>query len=142
MRHMGAFCTKPGEKRMSSFIGERFFRWVILDQQRRANSPCMMHSPAEARSAFERNANKSHYGQQQSLSRGPASRQFRIERTPAVEVGVGSGVAVRTSGTAGLGTSTERLVNDGLDGARASTTFGAAAKAAIELLGIARELVG
>jgi hypothetical protein len=38
---------------------------------------------------------------------------------------------------AGLGAGTERLVNDGLDGASASATFGAAAEAAIDLLGIA-----
>ena len=51
-----------------------------------------------------------------------------------------AGLAVRTSGTAGLGAGTERLVNNGLDGARASAAFGAATEAAIDLLGIARKL--
>src|SRR6202171_5363530 len=47
--------------------------------------------------------------------------------------------AVRASGTAGLGARTESVVNDGLDGARASSTFGAATEAAVDLLGIARK---
>ena len=47
--------------------------------------------------------------------------------------------AVRASGAAGLGARTERVVNDGLDGARASSTFGAATEAAVDLLGIARK---
>ena len=50
-------------------------------------------------------------------------------------------LAVLASRAAGLGASTERLVNNGLDGARASATFGAATEAAIDLLGIARELL-
>jgi hypothetical protein len=47
---------------------------------------------------------------------------------------------VRASGTAGLGASPQSLVNDGLDGARASATFSAATEAAIELLGIAGQV--
>jgi hypothetical protein len=45
--------------------------------------------------------------------------------------------AVGAPGATGFGTGTESLVNDGLDGARAPSAFGAAAEAAIELLGIA-----
>jgi hypothetical protein len=45
------------------------------------------------------------------------------------------GPGVRTSGAARLGACPERLVDDGLDGARAAAAFGAAAKAAIDLLG-------
>jgi len=48
--------------------------------------------------------------------------------------------AVRASGAAGLGAGTEGVVNDGLDGTRASATLGAAAETAVDLLGIAREL--
>jgi hypothetical protein len=48
--------------------------------------------------------------------------------------------AVRASRAAGLGARTESVVNDGLDGARASSTFGAATEAAVDLLGIARKL--
>jgi hypothetical protein len=43
---------------------------------------------------------------------------------------------VRATGTAGLGAGSERLVNDGLDGARTAAAFGAAAEATIELLGV------
>jgi hypothetical protein len=41
---------------------------------------------------------------------------------------------------AGLGASTESLLNDGFDSAGASATFGAATEAAIDLLGIARKV--
>jgi hypothetical protein len=51
-------------------------------------------------------------------------------------------LTVRATRTAGLGASTERLVNDGLDGARASAAFGATPEAAIDLLGVARKLLG
>jgi hypothetical protein len=53
-----------------------------------------------------------------------------------------SRVAVRASGAAGFGASAERFVDNGLDGARASATLGAAAEAAIDLLGITRKLFG
>jgi hypothetical protein len=52
-----------------------------------------------------------------------------------------AGPAVRASRTAGLGASTQRFIDDGLDGARAAATFGAASEAAIELLGIAGKIV-
>ena len=78
------------------------------------------------------------------MPRGPAGEAHDVrdsgddfERKFAVDVLMRPSPAVRASGLAGLGASTERLVNDGLDGARASATFGAAAEAAIELLGIA-----
>ena len=45
-------------------------------------------------------------------------------------------LAVRATGAAGLGAGAQSLVNDGLDGARASATFGAAAEATVDLLGI------
>ena len=48
---------------------------------------------------------------------------------------------MRTAGAAGLGAGAERFVDDGLDGARAPAAFGAAAEAAIDLLGIARQIV-
>ena len=48
--------------------------------------------------------------------------------------------AVRASGAAGLGAGTEGVINDGLDGTRASATLGAATETAVDLLGIAREL--
>jgi hypothetical protein len=55
------------------------------------------------------------------------------------EVGVVFDVAVGTAGPAGLGARAERLVDDALDGAGATTAFGAATEAAIELLGVARK---
>ena len=52
----------------------------------------------------------------------------------AVRVGVGG--AVRAAGTAGLGASAQRFLDNALDGARAASAFGAAAETAIDLLGI------
>ena len=49
--------------------------------------------------------------------------------------------AVRASGAAGLGASTESVVNDGLDGTRASATLGAATETAVDLLGVARKVL-
>ena len=51
-----------------------------------------------------------------------------------------AGPAVRASRMAGLGAGAQGFVNDGLDGARASAAFDAAAEAAIDLLGIARNV--
>jgi hypothetical protein len=48
---------------------------------------------------------------------------------------------VRASRATGLGASTKGLVNDGFDGARAPPTFSAAAEAAVELLGIAGQIL-
>ena len=52
-----------------------------------------------------------------------------------------SRLAVRAAGAAGLGASAQGLVNDGLDGARAPAAFGAAAEAAVDLLGIAGKVL-
>ena len=49
--------------------------------------------------------------------------------------------AVRASRATGRGAGTKRLVNDGFDGARTPATFSAAAEAAIELLGIAGQIL-
>ena len=49
----------------------------------------------------------------------------------------GIGLAVRASGAAGLGAGTQGFVDDGLEGPRATAAFGAAAEAAVDLLGIA-----
>jgi hypothetical protein len=53
---------------------------------------------------------------------------------------LGMRLAVRAAGTTGLGASAQRLVNDGLDGARAAATLRAAAETAIDLLGIPGEV--
>jgi hypothetical protein len=55
---------------------------------------------------------------------------------------LGRCLAVRASGAAGLGAGAERLIDDGLDGARASAALGAAAEASIDLLGIAGKVLG
>lgn len=47
---------------------------------------------------------------------------------------------VWAAGTAGLSAGAEGFVDDGLDGARATAAFGAAAEATINLLGIARKV--
>ena len=57
-----------------------------------------------------------------------------------MDVGSRTNSAVRASGTAGLGASTQGLVDDRLDGARAPAAFGAATEAAIDLLGATREI--
>jgi hypothetical protein len=60
----------------------------------------------------------------------------------SVDVRIRPGLAVGASRITGVGASTERLVDDGLDGARAPAAFGAATEAAINLLGIARKAFG
>ena len=50
--------------------------------------------------------------------------------------------AVRAAGAAGLSTRAQGFLDNGLDGAGAAAAFGAATKAAIELLGIARKVRG
>jgi hypothetical protein len=62
------------------------------------------------------------------------------ERDRAVDMRVGPGPAVRAADPAGGGAGAQRFVNDGLEGARASATFGAATEAAIDLLGTARQV--
>jgi hypothetical protein len=52
----------------------------------------------------------------------------------------GHGVAVRAARATGLGAGTKRFVDDGLDGARATSALGAAAEASINLLWIARQV--
>jgi hypothetical protein len=51
-------------------------------------------------------------------------------------------LAVRAAGTAGRGTGTQRLIDDGLDGTRAAAAFGAAAEATVNLFGIPRHVRG
>ena len=76
----------------------------------------------------------------------PAKRNRTIPRIWKVSGGgqrelvgllFGHGVAVRAARAASLGAGAQRFVDDGLDGARAAAAFGAAAKATINLLGIA-----
>ena len=52
-----------------------------------------------------------------------------------------SRMAVRTTGAASLGAGAQRFVDDRLDGARAAAALGAAAEAAIELLGVAGKVL-
>ena len=51
------------------------------------------------------------------------------------------GGAVRATGTAVLGAGAQRFLDNALDGARAAAAFGAAAETAVDLLGIAREII-
>ena len=64
-----------------------------------------------------------------------------LKRQCAMDVLMRRALAVRAAGAAGLGTSPQRLVDDGLDGARASAAFGAAAEAAVDLLGVAGKVL-
>ena len=55
---------------------------------------------------------------------------------------IGGRMAVRTAQAAGLGAGAERFVDDGLDGAGAAATLGAATEAAVDLLRMARQVTG
>ena len=50
-------------------------------------------------------------------------------------------MAVRTTDAAGLGAGAQRLIDDGLDGARATAALGAASETAVDLLGVAGKLL-
>jgi hypothetical protein len=50
-------------------------------------------------------------------------------------------LAVRTTGAAGLGAGAQRLIDDGLDRARATAALGAASEASVNLLGIAGKVL-
>jgi hypothetical protein len=65
----------------------------------------------------------------------------RFEREIAVDVGIFRDLAMRAARTAGLGASSQSLVDDGLEGARASAAFGATTETAIDLLGATRETI-
>ena len=58
-----------------------------------------------------------------------------------MDVRIRPDLAVGASRIAGLGAGTERLVDDGFDGARAASTFSAATEAVVDLLGITRKVV-
>ena len=64
------------------------------------------------------------------------------EREFVFDGGFCLGPAVRTSGLTGLGAGAKRIVDDGFDGSRAASAFHAAAKAAIDMLGMAQCIVG
>jgi hypothetical protein len=51
-------------------------------------------------------------------------------------------LAMRATRTAGLGARPERLIDDRLQGTRTTAAFGAAAQAAVELLGISGQIPG
>src|SRR5271156_4755157 len=50
-------------------------------------------------------------------------------------------LAVRTTCAAGLGAGAQRLVDDGLDGARTTAALGAASETAVNLLGVAGKML-
>ena len=77
--------------------------------------------------------------QQQDRGRKSGGREGEYGLDKGV---TGMALAVRAAGVAGPGAGTQRLIDDALDGARAAATFGAAPKAAIELLGAPRKVVG
>jgi hypothetical protein len=68
---------------------------------------------------------------------GKIGRHVRVRLAKAITVAV----AVRTTGAAGLGASAQRLVDDGLDGARATAALGAASETTVNLLGVARKML-
>jgi hypothetical protein len=50
-------------------------------------------------------------------------------------------LAVRAASQAGLGARTQRFLDNGLDGTRATAALGAATEASIDLLGTARKVI-
>ena len=64
----------------------------------------------------------------------------RCEREIGLRRNVRPGAAVRAIGVAGPSAGPERIVDDGLDGARAPTAFGTAAEATIKLLCATRKV--
>ena len=50
-------------------------------------------------------------------------------------------LAVRTADTTSLGAGAERIINDGLDSARAASALGAATEATVNLLGVAGKVL-
>jgi hypothetical protein len=70
-----------------------------------------------------------HFERRRSVAKSMAESRFATRQAVPC-------LAVRATGTAGLGAGPERLVKDALDRARAAAAFGAAAEATIELLGI------
>ena len=111
----------------------------------------MMHSafsrPEPARTLFRIFLNQ--FVCESNYSRNNAARTGRPEGLNECSGGgerervdwlFGIGVTVRAAGAASLGAGTEGLVDDRLDGLRASSALGAAAETAINLLGIARHV--
>ena len=58
-----------------------------------------------------------------------------------MEVGSFRDLAMRAPGTAGLGACAQGLVDDGLEGARASAALGATTETAIDLLGATGKII-
>ena len=103
-------------------------------------SPCMMLSrcgmPYETLGHIA--------GRSNPLPRAPTETPTIVDASGGgfeVAVDVRLGPAVRTAGPAGLGAGAERLLDDGLNRARAAATFDAATEAAIDLPGIARKVI-
>jgi hypothetical protein len=80
-------------------------------------------------------------GETVQYDRGLTRRDGEIGRLVRRRLAVTMAVAVRTTGAAGLGAGAERLIDDGLDRARATAALRAASEAAIELLGVAGEVL-
>ena len=56
-------------------------------------------------------------------------------------VGIFRDLTMRAAGTAGLGASSQSLVDNGLEGARASAALGATTETAIDLLGATGKII-
>ncbi len=82
-------------------------------------------------------------GETVQYDRGLTRRDGEIGRLVRrrLAVTMAMAVAVRTTGAAGLGAGAQRLIDDGLDRARATAALRAASEAAIELLGVAGEVL-
>ena len=99
---------------------ETVFRTLLNQITREGNLPAASTRKIDASSGFS----------------GGRERKLGIGRLFSL------GMAVRAAGAAGLGAGPKGFIDDGLDGARAAAAFGAAAEAAIKLLGVARQVSG
>jgi hypothetical protein len=75
----------------------------------------------------------------QDDTEGLARRDGEIDRIVRRRMAVA--LAVRATAATGLGASPQRLIDDGLDRARATAALGAASEASIDLLGVAGKML-
>src|ERR1700738_3122896 len=107
-------------------------------------SPCMLPSRCRGRSEPLVKPTLGHLTKRSNPSSEKAEPADQVSgcrfgREPAPGMPVRRALTVGTAGAAGLGAGAERVGKDGLDGARATAAFGAAAQAAVDLLGVARK---
>src|ERR1700694_1821728 len=148
LRHCLANSSKPqlfSSRKCSQYwlMAVSSLRRPLLRYSMTLASPCMVPSRCRGPSEPLVKPTLGHLTKRGNPSREKAapagSVSGRFGRKAALGVPMRRAVAVGAAGAAGLGAGAERVGEDGLDGARAAAAFGAAAKAAVDLLGVARK---